>query len=64
MDRNSFSMSVTNTKSVLSTFLLNVMACLKKKRKQSWQNNNKLWLNEVRLKALVIVVGWFLGNYN
>lgn len=64
MDRNSFSMSVTNTKSVLSTFLLNVMACSKKKRKQSWQNNNKLWLNEVRLKALVIVVGWFLGNYN
>lgn len=42
MDRNSFSMSVTNTKSVLSTFLLNVMACSKKKRKQSWQNNNKL----------------------
>lgn len=41
-DRNSFSMSVTNTKSVLSTFLLNVMACSKKKRKQSWQNNNKL----------------------
>ena len=64
MDRNSFSMSVTNTKSVLSTFLLGVMACSKKKRKQSWQNNNKLWLNEVRLKALVIVVGWFLGNYN
>lgn len=62
MDRNSFS-SVTNTKSVLSTFLLDVMACQKKK-KQCWQNNNKLWLSEVRLKALVIAVGWFLGNYN
>lgn len=32
MDRNSFSMSVTNTKSVLSTFLLDVMACSKKKK--------------------------------
>lgn len=64
MDRNSFIVSVTNTQSVLSAFLLDVMACSKKKRKENWQNNNKLWLSEVRLKALVIAVGLFLGNYN
>ena len=34
MDRNSFIVSVTNTQSVLSAFLLDVMACSKKKEKK------------------------------
>lgn len=47
-------MSVTNTKSVLSTFLLDVM-CSKKKNNVG--KNNKYSYDEVRLKALVIAVG-------